>query len=265
MTVHNGTEPRLADLVGGVTYARTESLAQALAELQRRLPEVRKSETARVITDKGRYEYRYASLADISAAVLPLLAGLGLSFVCRPTLNAERAFVLAYRLLHVSGEELGGEYPLPASGSPQAAGSAITYARRYTLCAVTGLVASDDDDGAVATAEASPRSGRRGTRTEPGPAASGEQGRAYDPAATRRRAFALFREARLHTREDRLRFCSSLLGRELETSADVQAAEWAVIRTALEQAIAEPHDELPTEPSGEAEADASGGRAAYGG
>jgi ribosomal protein S20 len=55
------------------------------------------------------------------------------------------------RRLHTSGEKVSGEYPLPTGGSPQALGSAITYARRYCLCAVTGVAADDDDDGAAAT------------------------------------------------------------------------------------------------------------------
>ena len=40
----------------------------------------------------------------------------------------------------------------PQSGSPQDIGKAITYARRYALCAVTGLApGGDDDDGKSAT------------------------------------------------------------------------------------------------------------------
>jgi hypothetical protein len=58
-------------------------------------------------------------------------------------------FVLAYKLLHVSGESVAGEYPLPTGGTPQALGSAITYGRRYALCAVTGLAPEDDDDDAT--------------------------------------------------------------------------------------------------------------------
>jgi hypothetical protein len=130
--------------------ADAPSLAAALAAVQRRLPDVRKGETAHVRSDKGSYSYRYATLPDITKAVLPLLGENGLAWVTRPTLVDER-FVLVYELLHVSGEKVSGEYPLPTGGSPQALGSAITYARRYCLCAVTGVAADDDDDGAAAT------------------------------------------------------------------------------------------------------------------
>jgi len=56
---------------------------------------------------------------------------------------------LQYTLVDtVSGASIGGVMDLVmAQDTPQAQGSAITYARRYTLTAVTGLVADMDDDG----------------------------------------------------------------------------------------------------------------------
>ncbi len=128
------------------------SLAAALAEFQRDLPAVVKSETATVPTKTGgSYKYSYADLAKVSAVVLPRLGAVGLSYSAKPTLNADGKFVLAYRLLHVSGESESGEYPLPQSGTAQEHGSAITYARRYTLCSVTGVAPDEDDDGAAAS------------------------------------------------------------------------------------------------------------------
>jgi hypothetical protein len=120
-------------------------LATALSKVQANLPQIVKAETA----DTGKYTYSYASLADISEQVLPLLAKHGLSFACMPTLSEGGSFVLRYRLMHVEGEALEGEYPLPVQGGPQAQGSAITYARRYVLTALVG-VAPEDDDGQAA-------------------------------------------------------------------------------------------------------------------
>src|SRR5690606_31859835 len=79
--------------------------------------------------------------------VLPLLGKHGLSFSARPTLDEAGRFVLAYSLRHESGDSEDGAYPLPTTGTPQQVGSAITYARRYALCAVTGVAADEDDDG----------------------------------------------------------------------------------------------------------------------
>jgi hypothetical protein len=63
--------------------------------------------------------------------------------------------VLITRLQHVSGEFLHSNAPLPKDATPQQLGSAITYMRRYALCAMLGLVAEPDDDGNAASAPAS--------------------------------------------------------------------------------------------------------------
>jgi hypothetical protein len=131
------------------------SLAAALAAFQAALPRVGKDNEAHVTTEKGPgYSYRYADLSEISPVVLPLLAAQGLAWSTRPTLTPEGRFVLVYRLSHTSGQEDTGEYPLPnPASSPQVLGSAITYARRYALCAVTGVAPGSDDDDAAAAQE----------------------------------------------------------------------------------------------------------------
>jgi hypothetical protein len=123
-------------------------LAKALAAVQQELPVIGKQHTA----DAGTYSYPYADLTDISSALMPILGKHGLSFLAKPTL-ADGAFVLAYSLLHVSGEREDGLYPLPMGGNPQSIGSAISYGRRYCLCAVTGVApGGSDDDGVAASA-----------------------------------------------------------------------------------------------------------------
>jgi ERF superfamily len=128
-----------------------KTLAEALAALQARLPRVAKEHTAKVTSERtGKsHSYDYADLSDVSEVLLPVLSSLGLSFSAKPTLIGNQ-FGLAYVLRHTSGESDEGFYPLPASGTPQQVGSAITYARRYTLCAVTGLAPGGDDDDAQA-------------------------------------------------------------------------------------------------------------------
>jgi ERF superfamily len=128
-------------------------IAEALARLQASLPHVGK-------TADGQYG-KYADLTVVSAALLPLLANLGLAFTACPTM-LDGAFVLDYQLKHVSGDAVTGLYPLPDPNrlGPQALGAAITYARRYALCAVTGLAPGGDDDDAQA-AEAGHRAAQR--------------------------------------------------------------------------------------------------------
>ena len=130
----------------------TPNLNKALAAVQAALPKVSKDQEGKVSGEKdGRrysYSYKYADLADLSDAVLPLLGKHGLAFSAFPGLNEAGKFGLTYALLHESGEEKGGFYPI-TPGTPQQNGSAITYARRYCLGAATGIAPAEDDDGAA--------------------------------------------------------------------------------------------------------------------
>ncbi len=121
-------------------------LYAALARLQASIPKVVKGSTA----DTGTYKYQYAGLDAVTDAAMPALGKQGLAFIAMPTLNDEGKFVLAYSLVHEAGGEISGEYPLMDKGSPQQIGSAITYARRYALCAATGIAPGGDDDDAQA-------------------------------------------------------------------------------------------------------------------
>lgn len=123
------------------------TLAAAVVALQAAMPHIGSSREA----DTGTYKYRYAGLHDVAEALYPAMAAVGLCFTACPTLLDGR-FVLDYRLDHVSGESRGGLYPLadPTRSTGQQIGSAITYARRYALTAVTGIVVDPDDDGSAA-------------------------------------------------------------------------------------------------------------------
>jgi len=133
------------------------TLAAALAAVQAELPDVGKTSTGKIEGESktsGRafsYQYKYADLAAVSKAVMPLLGRHGLAFTARPTLLNDQ-FFLAYSLMHTSGEREDGVYPLPdpQRTDPKKVGSAITYARRYCLCAATGVAPDEDDDGAAA-------------------------------------------------------------------------------------------------------------------
>jgi hypothetical protein len=152
---------------------QTSQLATALAAVQAELPPIPKNRTAKV---KGKtkdglsyeYEYAYADLADVSAVIMPLLGRHGLSFTARPT-SDEGHFGLAYSLLHSSGEREDGFYPVRTDGSPQQVGGLITYARRYCLCAVTGVAAEEDTDARDSGPAARPQQQRkqRGPRERP--------------------------------------------------------------------------------------------------
>jgi hypothetical protein len=139
------------------------SLAAAMLALQADLPRIRKDDSAQV----GTRVYSYANLSTITDAVLPRLAALGLFWTCLPTLiEGGDRFVLRYRLEHSpSGEFLTGDYPIPGQANSQSIGGAITYARRYALCAVLGLApAGDDDDANRASQEQAERQRQRSSQ-----------------------------------------------------------------------------------------------------
>lgn len=142
--------------------SKHENLASALAAFQAHIPTVEKGKKAAA----GKYSYDYADLADVTAKVLPLLAAEGLAWSAQPDLT-EHGFVLRYALRHESGESLNGVYPLPAPNTPpQQLGSAITYARRYALTAVTGVAPGGDDDDAQQAQQIRPVQAPGGWRGE---------------------------------------------------------------------------------------------------
>jgi hypothetical protein len=98
------------------------------------------------------FKSRYADLATCVEAVLDALNenGIGLMQVTHP--NTEGVEVETV-LVHESGTTLsGGRLFVPAAKhDPQGYGSALTYARRYSLMATCGH-APEDDDGNAASA-----------------------------------------------------------------------------------------------------------------
>lgn len=125
------------------------SLAAALVALQAELPVITKDDRAQA----GNRETRYANLNTITEAIFPLLAKHRFYWTCVPTLREDDQFVLRYTLRHQpSDERISGDYPL-GKGNPQQMGGAITYARRYALCAVLGIAPAEDDDDAQATSD----------------------------------------------------------------------------------------------------------------
>ena len=126
------------------------NLTAALAAFQAHVPTIEKGKTARVpMKSGGQYSYDYADLTDVTAKVLPALGAEGLAWITRTEFTDTGRFVLTYALRHESGEQVTGTWPLPADVPPQALGSALTYARRYALTAVTGVAPGGDDDDAA--------------------------------------------------------------------------------------------------------------------
>jgi hypothetical protein len=99
----------------------------------------------------------YAELDVACNYLFPLLSASGLSVTQLAYVNGEW-LMLKTVLAHVSGEKVESEWPVVKMGAkPQEIGSATSYARRYSLFAITGLTAElEDDDAEVATNRSAP-------------------------------------------------------------------------------------------------------------
>lgn len=162
------------------------------------------------------FKSRYASLSAVIDRCRPVLAANGLALLMAP-IRAEGMAGVEWTLGHKSGEWISGSvlYRL-AQDTPQGAGSATTYARRYTYSAILGIAADDDDDGnagsqpvrpqgpakatsatpARSEAKRGPEPAQAAQRPAPGDQASTEQKRAIFASLTDRGLDAENREAR---------------------------------------------------------------------
>lgn len=127
------------------------SLAQSLTKALGELSDVVKTQTARA----GAYSYSYATIADALGMARPILAKHGIALMQTAECN-EDYVVVHTTIMHESGEYITHQPTrLSAGQDAQKAGSAITYARRYSLMAALGL-ATEDDDGASAPKREAP-------------------------------------------------------------------------------------------------------------
>ncbi len=124
--------------------SETTNMVADLAKVQGGLPTIKKDK-------KGAFG-SYASLEAVHEVALPLLSANNLAWSTLPGEDDAGNPVLDYKLLHTSGDSLEGRMRLMVSQpNSQQMGSAITYARRFAICAVVGITADEDDDGTQAT------------------------------------------------------------------------------------------------------------------
>lgn len=126
-------------------------LAAALAKAQAKIESASKS------ARNPFYKSNYADLPAVWAACREHLSSNNLS-VAQLTDTGEHGILLETVLMHSSGQWISSLYPVnPVKDDPQGLGSAITYARRYALMALVGIVADfEDDDGEKAMGREAP-------------------------------------------------------------------------------------------------------------
>jgi hypothetical protein len=117
-------------------------LALAISGMQSQLSDVYKS-------SKG-FGYTYADLSSILEYIRPILSKYGLSVV-QPIGGGDGIVSVTTILMHSSGQFISEtintaiDITTKKMNSLQAAGSTITYLRRYSLSAILGLSSTDDD------------------------------------------------------------------------------------------------------------------------
>ena len=118
------------------------AIAKALADFQGEIKNPKQTAT------NPYYKSKYAPLAEILDGCRPVLAKHGISVIQSNGGEGESVTVTTL-LLHSSGEWIESD-PLPIKKdkmTPQDAGGAITYGRRYQLSSMLGIASEEDDDG----------------------------------------------------------------------------------------------------------------------
>lgn len=198
--------------------------AKAFVKAQKEVKAATK-ESANEGFKRGNKVSRYADLTSVWEACREALAANGFG-VMQPTNFDATDFWIETVLLHESGEEKTGRYPIrPVASTPQSVGSAITYARRYALSAMLGIVTEEDDDGNAAS--------------EGKPAINGN-GHLEDKVTSRKSESENVRAAREWTNEQ----MSLLLKMKTMDNFEVWLDRWAKDIQRLEKLVPDEHAAL---------------------
>lgn len=113
------------------------------------------------------FKNKYADIAEIRRATTPALSKYGLS-VMQIVEQPDNDFVSVKTVLcHKSGGSVSSAVRLkPTKNDCQGIGSALTYARRYSLAAILNVAADDDDDAETAVGREAKHPAKR-TETRP--------------------------------------------------------------------------------------------------
>lgn len=116
------------------------------------------------------FKSRYVDLSGVLKAAQPILSKHGLCVA--QIINGGDLITL---LSHKSGQWFKSICPIGNYKNQQERGSAITYTKRYAICAILGIAADTDDDGNSAT-DADKKSGGMGKSAQSSTTASAYTG-----------------------------------------------------------------------------------------
>jgi hypothetical protein len=153
MAVQSGCEPaQLRELLElQREYAKdraAERFSQCLTQFQSRCRFVEKVREATIYSDKGSYKYNFASFDDVMRVAAPVLdeCSLAVSFSTEAIDKGIRVTCRIRHGIHFEDHTLDVPVPQMKVNDTQKYGAALSYAKRYALCAALNIVCTDDVD-----------------------------------------------------------------------------------------------------------------------
>lgn len=121
----------------------TSDVVKAIGRVQSSLKPLQRNQ-------KGHHG-KYSDLQNVMEALVPLLTENKLTVIQTPSGDGGTVCTIETRVIHESGQEISGKIsvPMQRSNDPQAYGASLTYARRYALMCMFGMVTEDDDAAAA--------------------------------------------------------------------------------------------------------------------
>lgn len=127
------------------------NLNKKFMQVLNEVPNFSTDETA----NAGSRTYKYLNLATLLKNIKPIFEKHGIAFSQKVTFNSpgdgrQTLGIVETIIFDENEQQTVCEYPFFVTGDPQQVGSAITYARRYSLTTVLGIFPDKDDDGSYA-------------------------------------------------------------------------------------------------------------------
>lgn len=127
------------------------NLSKKFMQVLNEVPNFSTDETA----NAGSRTYKYLNLATLLKNIKPIFEKYGIAFSQKVTFDGtgdgrQTLGTVETIIFDENEQQTVCEYPFFVTGDPQQVGSAITYARRYSLTTVLGIFPDKDDDGGYA-------------------------------------------------------------------------------------------------------------------
>ena len=127
------------------------TLSKKFMQVLNEVPNFSTDETA----NAGSRTYKYLNLATLLKNIKPIFEKHDIAFSQKVTFDGtgdgrQTLGTVETIIFDENEQQTVCEYPFFVTGDPQQVGSAITYARRYSLTTVLGIFPDKDDDGGYA-------------------------------------------------------------------------------------------------------------------